>query len=276
MTQASQHEDLPMATTAETVDEFVQRSARTARGVPLRLSFLQTMSRDRIAAPGPLSEFVSTGDQRALVLYLLVLTKASSTPWNVHLPSPVWARLLGLDLPLSKSAMSTVSKTWLRLERRHLIQRNRFGRMADITVLREDGSGAAYETPGNVRERYLRVPLSLWTSGPTDDRRWYLELTLPELAVLLIALSLGDEFRLPAEEAFSWYGISADTASRGTQGLRERGLLDVKKIYKTAPLSAVGYTAEHRYTLQIPFGPIGKKSASAPSRRGAVTLEGLS
>lgn len=270
MVQASQYDDFPTATTAETIDEFVNRSARTARGVPLRISFLQTLSKDRIATPGPMAEFVSAGDQRALILYLLVLTKASSTPWNVHLPSPVWARLLGLDLPLSKSAMSTVSKTWLRLERRRLIQRNRFGRMADITVLSEDGSGAAYESPGNVGDRYLRLPLSLWTNGPADDRRWYLELTLPELAVLLIALSLGDEFRLPAEDAFSWYGISADTASRGLKGLRERGLLEVKKMYKKAPLSAVGYTAEHRYTLQTPFGPIGKKSASAPSRRGAA------
>ena len=73
-----------------------------------------------------------------------------------------------------------------------------------------------------------------------------------------IALSLNDEFRLPAEDMPDWYGISADTASRGLKGLIGHGLLDIKKHYKSAPLSPVGYTADHLYTLQQPFGPKGQ------------------
>ena len=74
----------------------------------------------------------------------------------------------------------------------------------------------------------------------------------------MIALSLNDEFRLPAEDMPDWYGISPDTAGRGLKGLIGHGLLDVREHYKTAPPSAVGYTADHLYTLQRPFGPKGQ------------------
>jgi len=49
-----------------------------------------------------------------------------------------------------------------------------------------------------------------------------------------------------------------EAASRGLKGLIRHGLLDVRKHYKTAPLSPVGYTADHLYTLQQPFGPKGR------------------
>ena len=61
--------------------------------------------------------------------------------------------------------------------------------------------------------------------------------------MLLIALSLSDDFRLPAEDVPDWYGISADTASRGLRGLIDHELLVMRKHFKTAPLSPVGYTA---------------------------------
>jgi hypothetical protein len=65
------------------------------------------------------------------------------------------------------------------------------------------------------------------------------------------------------EKGPDWYGISADTLARGVDRLGERGLLTTDKTYKKAPLSPVGYTAEHRYTLAAPFGPIGKQSSSS-------------
>jgi hypothetical protein len=214
-----------------------------------------------------MSGLVAAGDHRALLLYLLLLTKASAPPWNAALPSAVWARALGINQPMSKTATSIVSKAWLRLERRQLISRIRRQRMADITLLCEDGSGLPYTSPGSVKNSYLRVPMALWTSGNEEGHRWYRVLSLPELAVLLIARSLGDEFRLPYQESPRWYGISADSAARGLNGLRSHGLLVMTKTFKKAPLSPVGYTAEHRYTLQVPFGPIGRKSR-------AVLLDG--
>jgi hypothetical protein len=47
------------------------------------------------------------------------------------------------------------------------------------------------------RRKLPPVPLSLWRTGPEDsDERWYQLLTIPELAVLLIARSHGDGFAL--------------------------------------------------------------------------------
>lgn len=174
------------------------------------------------------------------------------------------ARALGVPLPDTKSAKSAISKAWLRLERYGLIERDRRKRLAVVTLLREDGKRSGYTHPGEVKDRYLKLTNKFWQEGPADtvDRHWYEILTLPELAVLLIALTLGDGFRLPFEKAPEWYGVSADTVARGVHGLEKRGLLTIDKLFKIAPLSAVGYTAEHRYTLQPPFGPKGTRSGS--------------
>src|ERR1035437_504148 len=259
--------DLPVATAEDTVDDIVRRSGRTGRGFPVRRPFLQQLDEKGELVPGPLAGLVAAGDHRALLLYLLLLTKASAIPWNAALPAAVWARAIGIDLPTSKTATSTISKIWLRLERRHLVARSRFKRMADITLLCEDGSGLPYTSPGGAGESYLQIPMLLWTAGPEHGGRWYRTLSLPEVAVMLIARSHGDAFRLPFEEGPRWYGISADTIARGVKGLRLHGLLATEKTFKKAPLSPVGYTAEHRYTLHPPFGPIGRTSSSARARR---------
>lgn len=260
---------LPEVTPAETIDEIVAVSRRTGH-FPLRREFLQRLDGDR-RVPGPFASLVTAGDLRALQLYLLLVTKASSDPWNARLPAAVWARALGITLPTTKTARSTVSKIWLRLADRNLVARTRTQRLADVRLLREDGSGVDYTSPGAAGETYFRVPLALWQAGPEDSKRWYQILTLPELAVTLIARSLGDNFRLPYEMGPEWYGISADTISRGVQGLAEKNLLKVDKRFKKAPLSPVGYTAEHRYTLQEPLGPVGRRSgARAPTKPSAT------
>ena len=102
-----------------------------------------------------------------------------------------------VPLPTSKTAPSTISKIWLRLQRRQLVKRSRKNRVADVFLCSEDGSGAAYKSPGAVGDRYFRVPLALWTQGPDAAQRWDQVLTLPELYVILIGRSLGDDFRLP-------------------------------------------------------------------------------
>ncbi len=255
----------PEVTAAKTVDAIVEASKRP-RDVPLRREFLQ--SRDNsTTTPGPLGDLVAAGDHRGVLLFLLLLTKASSEPWDAALPSTVWARALGIALPESKSARSSISKVWLRLERRNLITRSRKERLADVFLMREDGSGQGYTNPGDIGETYFRFPLALWLEGPDENRRWFQVLSLPELAVFLIGRSLGDQFWLPFESAPDWYGISADTAARGVAGLGSRGLLETSKEFKTAPLSAVGYTARHRYTLQPPMGPVGHISGAGRSVR---------
>jgi hypothetical protein len=256
----------PTSAPSDAVDEIVRISKRK-KDTPVRITFLQ-QERDGKKSAGPASSLVTAGDHRGLLLYLLLLTKASSDPWNAALPSAAWARALGLALPESKTARSTISKIWLRLERRGLVERERKNRLADVFLRCEGGSGDPYTAPGAVGDRYFRVPLALWTEGPDQDHRWYQELTLPELYVMLVSRSLGDDFRLPVENAPDWYGVSADTVNRGLLGLQAKGLMVVDHIYKKAPLSPVGYTAEQRYTLQAPFGPVGRRSGSpVPKKR---------
>lgn len=247
-------------TREDTIDEIVRVSQRKD-SFPLRREFLQHTDAARIRSSGPLASLVSAGDQRGLILYLLLVTKVSASPWDAALPSPVWARALGHPLPNSKAARTMVSKTWLRLERHQLVARRRKGRLADVFLLQEDGSGEAYTAPGSDVRSYFRVPLELWTSGPGEGR-WFAQLSLPEMAVLLIGRSLGDEFLLPQEKGPQWYGVSPDTIARGTAGLMSRGLLRRDTTFKAAPLSAVGYTEENRYTLLAPFGPLGHLSGS--------------
>lgn len=261
----------PVVTADDTVDDIVARSGRRGAAFPLRRSFLQQPNPDGSGTmPGPLAGLVAAGDLRGLLLFLLLITKASAEPWDAKLPAAVWARALGLPLPTSKTATSTISKVWMRLERRSLVVRRRVQRMAEVSLLCEDGSGLPYTPPGARGESYLQVPTALWTGGPAGGPRWYRVLTLPELAVLLIARSHGDHFRLPYEDGAKWYGLSADTIARGLRGLERHGLLVVTKTFKKAPLSPVGYTAELRYTLQTPFGPVGKLSSSSPRRAAAV------
>ncbi len=249
---------LPLVTASETVDAIVATSKRLKGEFRLRQEFVQRWVEDR-PQPGPLASLVSNGDRRGLLLYLLLVTKASAPPFDATLASTVWARALDVGGGVG-TARSTISKTWGRLEELGLVQRERSGRLTNVRLLREDGSGVEYTSPGEVGDRYFRVPVALWSAGPDEVRRWYQALSLPELAVTLIGRSLGDGFLLPQEKSMAWYGISADSVGRGISGLVDHGLLDFNESYKKAPLSPTGVTAERRYTLQAPLGPVGRLS----------------
>lgn len=252
----------PEATAHDAVDALVAASHR--KTLPLRRSFIAAPGDDGVDVPGPLGRLVTAQDRRGLLLYLMLVTKASSGEWESTLPAPVWARALGMTLPQSKTAASTISKTWLRLETHGLVKRARLGRLASVKLLREDGSGDAYQLPATAGDSYLQVPCALWTSGPgSGNHRWYELMTLPELAVLIIARSRSDRVSLPLERAPERFGISADTLGRGLKGLVDRDLLTVDETYVKRPLSPIGYSAERRYTLNPPFGPIRKLSPAA-------------
>ena len=241
----------PEVTSAETVAALV---GDVRDGTPLRIAFAQRLS-GAIKTPGPLVDFVTAGDHRGLLLYLLSMSRATrKEPWNVALPAAVWARALGMDLPLSKTAASTISKTWSRIEDRGLILRGRSGRYADITILREDGSRLPYTHPKD-EGGYFKLPHAFWVNeAPGSGQPWYQVLDLPAVAMLLIATSLQPNFPLLLDRVPEWYGFSTDTAHRGLASLASHDILDVRKHHKKAPLSPLGYTYENRYTLKPPFG----------------------
>jgi len=181
---------------------------------------------------------------RTLDLYLLAHAVASAPPFDVRLPSGVWARALGIES--SASSGSAISKHWTWLEDQRLISSRRSGRFREITLLKEDGSGDDYVHPGK-EGNYFKLPYAYW-HGNFQNR-----MGLPAKAVLLIALSLRDEFILPTRQGADWYGLSRDTVRKGLRTLRLLGVLDMTEAPKKAPLAPLGFTMERRYTLRPPF-----------------------
>lgn len=241
---------LPPATGDETVDDLLRTSRRRTRSVPVRRSFVQQGTQGK-PKPGPLAALLHAHDERGLDLFLLHRAMASAHPWDVTRDARVWARALGLPGD-GGSSVAAVSKTWRRLEKTHtLIRRERRGRLAKITALREDGSGNEYSFPTGTgrKEWYFRVPYSYWSASD----RWYRNLSLPAKAVLLISLSLPTDFVLPTERAPDWYGISVDSAERGLRELTSVGLLRRTLTVKKAPQAPLGIAQEYHYSLLPPM-----------------------
>jgi hypothetical protein len=119
--------------------------------------------------------------------------------------------------------------------------------------LREDGPGRRYQHPGldtadtPAEGDYFRIPYAYWNA---DIQDWA---DLPTKAVLLIALSLQDDFLLPLDQGSRWYGLSKDSVRTGLRGLMTRRFLTVRTRRKPAPLTAAGFTTERRFTLAGPF-----------------------
>ncbi len=233
----------------ETVEALLERSGRDA--VPIRRAFVQAPTRG--GGPGPLAMFVKQRRGRTLDQYLLLHAVASAPPFDARFAAAVWARALGMD---QASADSAISKSWAWLEDQHLVASRRRGRLREVTLLREDGSGQPYGHPGEqgaeTRGHYFKLPHDYW-NGNFPNR-----MSLPGKAVLLIALSLRADFVLPTERGARWYGLSRDTVRKGLRELRLLGLLEMREVSRPAPLEGLGYTTERHYTLRPPFGQLTK------------------
>ena len=235
-----------IATPKDTVKALLESGNRLGGGVPLRKTFVQQGSRTA-PQPGPLAQLVHNGDQRGLDTFLLLKAVASAPPFNSHRSAAVWARALRYTGVSADE--QTVSRIWRRLERLGLVTRSKRGRLADITLLKEDGSGEPYVLPATAGDTYLQLPVAYWL----DENQWCSKLKLPAKAMLLVALSLPPPFVLPVEKAPQWYGISADTAQRGLASLVQHDVLKVARTPKRAPLAPAGFTYDSRYTLQGGF-----------------------
>lgn len=166
-----------------------------------------------------------------------------------------------------------MSKTWRRLEDHGLIDRERQGKLANITVLDEAGKGREYTYPsGRGRGRYFKLSELFWTA----EERWYRTLSLPAKAMLLVASSLKPGFVLPQAQMPKWYGISSDTAARGLRELADKDLLDVAKQSRREPLSPTKYVIEHVYSLKAPFAQDWRTQeiATITTIHGAADAEG--
>ncbi len=252
----------PVVTSLETKEELLLKSKRKTKEVPIRKTFVQKGSRTR-PQPGRLATFVRNHDELGLDLYLLMRAVASAPPYALIQPAPTMARALGPK----RITVPTISKAWTRLETMKLIKRgSRSGRLANVIVLREDGSGDPYTHPGEVggREPYFKLNFAYWQDGLDES------LSLPAKAMLLIALSLKDWFYLPYEKAKAWYGISAETVETGLHELEKKTVIERQKKYKKAPLAPLGYTEDRLYRLRPPFGSRRKVEDAAAAVGAAL------
>lgn len=240
----------------DTIEELLRASKRPTRTVPLRREFVQLGTQER-PEPGPLSKFVTGHDESALQLFLLHRAVVSRAPWSSARGAGVWARALGFATSDETLNTPTVSRVFRRLDEKHnLIARDRSKRRLEATALHEDGSRKPYLSPAS---GYFRLPYAYW------EDRWYLKLSMPGIAVLLIGMSLKPGFILPPTQAPRWYGISGDTMSKGVAELKSAGLLRSKRGKERDWLTGSGWRHESKHTLQAPFDrppPVPKEPAT--------------
>lgn len=235
----------------ETVDDLLRTSAGMSGSVPIRQVFVQ-QGPQRDPAPGPLSQMLRAHDERSLDLFMIHRAVASADPWDVTRDARVWERVLSLTGDADDGA-TAVSKAWRRLDEQHgLVLRERGGRLAKITALREDGLGWAYTYPNGSKrdERYFKLPFRA-------------------KAMLLVSLSLPAGFVLPTQRVPGWYGISADSTDRSLRELDKAVLLRREIKVKKAPKAPLGIAREYHHTLLAPF--VQRRLASNPTRLRVVS-----
>jgi hypothetical protein len=125
-------------------------------------------------------------------------------------------------------------------------------------LLDESGDGSDYVRPTSdkLHGTWFSVPHLYWR----DD--FYISMTLPAKAMLLVALSMNDAFTLPFERVAQWYGISPSTAKRGFSELSKLGILSHSRGWRMDPKSPTGYAEVRTYQLQGPWSLQARKAAT--------------
>ncbi|MFE5114075.1 hypothetical protein [Streptomyces sp. NPDC056663] len=247
----------------DTRTALLKRSVRA--NVPLRKTFVQA-SRGTASRHGPLSDFVTGRDLRALKAYLMIVAACSSGTdgWSTTHDSAVWARLMDIQKTATDQAARTGAwRTLQRLKGRGLIACTRAGTRITVTLLREDGSGKAYDRPRgeSEEERFLQIPAACWTKGYDE------QIDLPGLALLLTVAREKPWSTFPAEKAPEWYGWSPDTHERGLKKLLALGLVEGREHFTKAPLAPNGFTMAYQYNRTSVMRPRKSKkdTTSAPA-----------
>ena len=234
-------------------------SRRRGNALPLRRTFAQPAVGSSVTPR--LAEFVRTGRDSAYEQYLALAVRAVAGTHEVSLDWQVWARLVGLREDIT--GRRTVRRNWNMLADLGLVKINPPRRAPVVQLLREDGTGAEYAPPAT--ERYVRLPFVYWWDHFNES------LSMPAKAMLFIALSQPDWFRMPSADVPAWYGIGSVSAQRGLAELTERGLLEMHGVKKPAPLTKNKFATDFFYRLRPPFGPVHKASKSAPAELQLLT-----
>jgi hypothetical protein len=241
------------ATSTETREELLRLSGRGYTKV--RHVLCQRGDGTGSSVASVLGPMVTDRKRRSLQLYLLLITV---WPWlkkqEKPLPAGVWARALETETG-RRWTPTNVSEAWADLRERGLVETRRLSKGVVVTPRREDGR-ADYTEPGETKadhdESYFTLPPSFWKS------KWFESLSLPGVAMLLIIASRTSrldrqETWMTNEDTAKWYGFSPRSVEAGLKELAGVGLLTERVEWVKAPLSAIGSTKRHWYSLNAEF-----------------------
>lgn len=253
---------------AEIITIAKDRAAQMSTGsrrvdIPVRSRFIRDVNAGSgETADTPMRQLVKSGsrDGITLRLYLALLWRCSSPPYNTVIPAQKWAELLALEPPV-ETYSRRVTSAIKRLEAANLISVERSkGKTSVITLLDEAGDGTPYRPPRNgntPNNRWVKVPISLW-----QTEQFY-ELGTPGLAMMLAILAEGHDDGSPVWWSVQRFqqriGITPSTRARGVKQLSEAGLVTVgREKIASVPGRFAKDAVRHTYKLHL-GGPSSKK-----------------
>lgn len=254
----------------------IKRRVGRRTSAPVRAAFLRANVEGGAPASvqgfkPPMARLVSVGrggDVR-LKLELSFLWFAANPPHDLTYPARAWAALLGLKDP-GVGGARRVRQALLALEGERLVEvQTKPGRPSTIVLQDEGGDGRPYVLPGEAysrsrggreewRDRYIRLPDELWTSG------WLSILSGAALSMLLV---LYVERAGQSSETDLWfspriaqerYGLSDELRAKGLRELRAAGLVTARR--KSATRDVLDFQ-RLRNTYRIVDSRLGEPAA---------------
>lgn len=246
----------------------IDSSTVRRRATPVRKSFLRSDT-DLPTALTRVYRSGGRGGQVVLKLYLALLWRCSSPPFETSKPARAWATLIGLEDP-SGNGQRRVNAALRTLQDAKLIQVTYTPGVGNtVSLLDESGDGTPYRLPSTEyakaakgpageaqrrRNTYFKVPSRLWTEGDIQS------LNGPGLVMLLILLAeqadTVDSVWFATDLFPARYRISHNVRAQGTTELQRRGLLEVsREALPEVPGSVFARRRfRNKYRLTLPGG----------------------
>lgn len=195
------------------------------------------------------------GGRTRLALLLTSLWTCAGGDHTTRRPASWWAEMIGHPEPSTRAATRSVQTGFRTLAARGFvtITPGHNGYISGITLLDELHRSRPYQRPYDTKERYLRIPATLWTTNGLIGR-----LSAPALSMYLVLLNYYDS-REPSKSTFftrafvdKHHGLSEDTRLAGLSELAEQGVVLVREEWTTVQFADGARSVQRRYYRLTP------------------------